>query len=228
MSFVQNGLTNPIASGINQPAITGVSATNSLITIFGVDANVTPVAPTDSAGQIWSIVKTFVNASGSGAIAWLPAANAGTHTLSWATAAVASESAISEWSGLVSVGGTPLTSSATAATQTTGTYTPASANEVVISFMWELGNGANDLIACTTPGFQGIGTLTDNTPHPCWAVNQNGNTFNGVEANAQIISAATPLNCAYGYNVSIFGFTIIAGFTIGTATPLPFMGQICN
>lgn len=228
MGFVQNGATKLQATGINQPTIASVVAGNSLICVYGVTStNVTSVAPTDSSGQTWTIVKTFANALGSGAIAWLQNANAGTHTLSWATHPQPSQAAISEWNGLTAIGGTPVSNSATAATLTSASYTPGSASEAVIAFLWEEGTAANDAVHCNTAAFQGIGSLTDSggAGKKCWAVNQNGNTSDGMEANAQIVAVGTALTCAWAWTGSIFCFSIVAGFTLSANVSVSLTGS---
>lgn len=218
--FVQNGATNLVATGVNSPTITGVTAGNTLIAVWGVDAvNVAAAAPTDSAGQTWTIVKTFSNASASGAMAVLFNANAGTHTLSWVTEAQPTQSAICEWDKSVkAIGGTAVTNSTTAATLTSASYTPGSSSEVVIAFLWEAGFQANDALHCNTAGFQNIGSLSDSTPHACWMINQNGNTQNGVEANAQVVSSNAALTCGWSWVSSTFTFSIVAGFTFSTGS----------
>lgn len=215
--FVQNGPTAVITTGILQPTITGVAQNSALIVKYSVDAiNAVIAAPTDSAGQTWIVVSTFANAGGSGCIAWLPVANAGTHTLSFATRAGAQQGGIEEVSGLTGIGGTPVSNSATAATITSPSYTPASASEYVSASMFEAGTTTPDNIHCNTVAFQSIGTLSDSTPKPCTMINQNGTTQSGVEANAAIVTSSAPLTVTWAWTGSIFCFSMVAGFTLST------------
>lgn len=223
--FIQNGATSLQATGVNSPTIATVTALNTLYCWYSVDAiNATIAAPTDSAGQTWSTIKTFANAGGSGGLFGLANANAGTHTLSFATRAAVSQAAIMEVNGYGLTGGTPVTASVTAATHTSASYTPSVANEFVIAGMFEAGFQANDALHCTTAAFQGIGSLSDSTPHSCWMVNQNGNTQSCCEGNAQVIASGAALTCAWAWVSSTFAFSIVAGFAPVSAAS--FMGQI--
>lgn len=220
-AFVQNGVTKLTASGVAQPTISGVTAGDQLVVVYGCTSlNFTTAVPTDSAGDTWSLVKTFANASGSGGMFWNPNASAGVHTLSFTTRAQPQQSAISEWSGLSAIGGTPVSNSGTSNAFTSASYTPGATGEAVVAFLWEEGVNANDAVHCTTVAFQGIGSLTDSggAGKKCWAVNQNGNTSDGIEANAQIIASGAALTCAWAWTSSIFCFSIVAGFTAGGAT----------
>lgn len=224
--FVQNGPTAVITTGILQPTITGVAQNSALIVKYSVDAiNAVIAAPTDSAGQTWIVVSTFANAGGSGCIAWLPVANAGTHTLSFATRAGAQQGGIEEVSGLTGIGGTPVSNSATAATITSPSYTPASASEYVSASMFEAGTTTPDNIHCNTVAFQSIGTLSDSTPKPCTMINQNGTTQSGVEANSAIVTSTTPLTVTWAWTGSIFCFSMVAGFTLSTGGGKTMIGR---
>lgn len=217
--FIQNGATLTITTGICSPVITGVTAGNTLIVKYAVDAvNATIAPPTDSAGGTWQTAATFANAGSSGGIFFLQNAVAGTHTLSFVTRAAAQEAAIEEVSGIVGLGGAGVTSSATAATLTSGSYTPASNLEYVVAFLFELGTAANDALHCNTAAFQGIGTLTDSTPHACTMINQNGNTENGVESNSAIITSTAALTVGWSWTGSVFCFSIVRGFTLSNDT----------
>lgn len=220
--FVQNGPTAVITTGILQPTITLVTDGNALIVKYSVDViNAVIAAPTDSAGQTWVVVATFANAAGSGCIAWLKNAKAGTHTLSFATRAAAQQGGIEEVNGLTGIGGTPVSNSTTAATITSPSYTPASASEYVSASMFEAGTAVSDAIHCTTAAFQSLGSLSDSTPHACTMVNQNGNTQNGVEANATIVNSTAPLTCAWAWTGSVFAFSMVAGFTFAASAASP-------
>lgn len=211
--FVKNGATNVIASGVNNPTIATVTALNTLYCFYWVDAiNATIAAPTDSDGQTWSTIKTFANAAGSGGLFGLANANSGTHTLTFATRAAVNGAAIQEVNGYGITGGTPVTASGTAATHTSASYTPSVTNEYVVASMFEAGFQANDALHCTTAAFQGIGSLSDSTPHSCWTVNQNGSTQSCCEGNAQVIASGAALTCAWAWVSSTFAFSIVAGF----------------
>ena len=227
--FVQNGSTNSVANGTNQPTITGVTAGDTLICAYHVYDAITLAAPTDSAGQTWTL---RVSGNGQGqsiAIAYLLSANAGTHTLTWATTPDASTAGISEWSGITGVGGTGVTSFNAAATSaTSSSYTPGSSSEVVIAVCGETGSATNDAIHCTTTGFQSIGSLSDSTAHSCWVVQQNGATYEVFEANAQIISSASALTCSWAWTPSLTSATAVAGFTYSATSTIytPFRQKL--
>lgn len=230
--FVQNGATAAVGSGVIHPAITGVTAGNTLICFYAVNNAATLAAPTDSAGQTWTIAESF-NAAGVAqlAIAYLLSANAGTHTLTWVTQANGQESGISEWNGITGTGGTPVTNNASGVNSlTSASYTPGSASEVVIAFFWEAGTNTSDAIHCTTAGFQSLGSLSDSTPHNCIGVEQNGNLFGVVEANAQIISSSSALTCAWAWTPTNPCAAVVLGFAYtGVAPPvvLPLLGTVC-
>ncbi len=140
--FIQQGVVNQVTtSGINQPTITGVTAGNTLISVYQSSFNSggSFSAPTDSSGQTWTL-RTQVNASGTNnsgsAIAYLLNANSGTHTLTWVSQAGPSEANITEWNGITGVGGAApagVVNNTGATTITTGSYTPSQANEVIIA-----------------------------------------------------------------------------------------------
>jgi hypothetical protein len=219
--FIQNGATAAVGSGVINPAITGVTAGNALICVYVVNNAATLAAPTDSSGQTWTIAESF-NAAGVAqlAIAYLLNANAGTHTLTWVTQPNGQESGISEWNGITGVGGTPVTNNASGVTTlTSASYTPGSASEAVIAFVWQSGTNTNDAIHCTTAGFQTIGSLSDSTPHNCIAVEQNGNLFGVMEANAQVISTSSALTCAWAWTPANPAAAILMGFTLTGSAP---------
>lgn len=221
--FVQNGPTAVITTGILQPTITLVTAGNGLIAKYSVDAiNAVIAPPTDSAGQTWQTRSTFANAGGSGGIFYLLNANAGTHTLSFATRAGAQQGGIEEANGLIGPGGTAVSNSVTAATITSPTYTPLG-NEYVCAQMFETGTTTPDNIHCNTAAFQSIGTLSDSTPKPCTMINQNGTTQSGVEANSAILSA--PTSVTWAWTGSVFAFSMVAGFTLASGGVAIAQGQ---
>jgi hypothetical protein len=213
--FVQQGAVKAVASGTNQPTITGVTSGNALICVYEVnDASGSFSAPTDSAGQTWTI-RTQLNSNTVGvAIAYLFNANAGTHTLTWATQSFASEACLSEWNGITGVGATAPTgtTSSGATSLTSGSYTPSQANEVIIALGGEFGSATNDAIHVTTTGFESIGTTTDSASHNCIAVEQNGNTYGVFEGNAQIVTSASALTCAWAWTPSQPCSAVICGF----------------
>jgi hypothetical protein len=212
--FVQNGATNSVTSGTNQPTITGVTAGNTLISTYHVYDALTLAAPTDSSGQTWTLRVSGNGQNQSIAIAYLLNANAGTHTLTWATTPDASTAGISEWNGITGTGGTGVTGfNGAAATATSASYTPGSSSEVVIAICGETGSASNDAMHCTTTGFQSLGSLSDSASHSCWVVQQNGATYEVCEANAQIITSASALTCAWAWTPSNQSATAVAGFT---------------
>jgi hypothetical protein len=219
--FVQQGAVTAATNGVCSPSITGVTGGNTLICWYQVNDAISLTAPSDSAAQSWTIQ---VQTSGNGvacAIAYLLNANAGTHTLTWTTTPDAAASAISEWSGITGVGGTPqATNLNTITTITTPSYTPGSSSEVVIACAMEFGAATNDSFHCTTAGFQSIGSSSDSGSNPCWMIEQNGSSFNAGEANAQIISSASPLTATWAWTPGLPGACAIAGFTYsGTVVP---------
>ena len=220
MSFLQQGATLSVVNGTCSPTISGVTAGNALICEYGVNDAKTLAAPTDSAGQTW-LIRAQYDANGQSlAIAYLLNANAGTHTLTWATTSDAATAAISEWNGITSAtGGTAATGSQAAGTSlTSGSYTPAQATEVVIAVLNEFGSNTNDGVKCTTVAFQAIGTTNDGGSEPCIALEQNGATYNAFEANAQITSSATALTAAYSWTPSNSAIVLVAGFAYSAVT----------
>jgi hypothetical protein len=221
--FVQQGAVNAITNGVNSPTITGVTAGNTLICAYSVNNGVTLAAPTDSAGQTWTLRGSVNGSTISTGIAYLLNANAGTHTLSWTTSSDASEANISEWNGITAVGGTPQTTTGSSVTSiTSGSYTPSQANEVVIAVGSEFGTSNPDNIHCTTTAFQSIGTTTDSSSNHCIGVEQNGSSFGVYESNADIVTSTSAVTCTWSWTGANAAASVIAGFQYtpsGAAAP---------
>jgi hypothetical protein len=217
--FVQNGSTAlAFISTTVTPTITGVGAGNTLIsTIASTVQSNTFSAPTDSSGQTWNIAYQAGPGTGRGsvAIAYLLNANAGTHNLTWTTASGLMTSSISEWNGVTALSGsTGAEGDATSGTTlSTANYTPATANEVLISVMMEQGSSGADGISCSTAAFQSIGSGTDAASHSCTMINQNTNAAAVGEANATIVSSTAAINCSWAWTSSKGSVGIVMGFT---------------
>jgi hypothetical protein len=226
--FIQSGAMAAVGSGVVAPTISGVTLGNALVCCYTTDDNATLVAPTDSAGQTWALLAQF-GVGGSTlqtvAIAYLLNANAGAHNLSWATQSLSSVARISEWNGITTVtgAGTPATASmgASGTSLTSGSYTPGSASEVVFAVFNEEGSVSNEGVKCNTAAFQVLGTASDAGSNPCLLIEQSGLSFLGAEANAAIVSSATPLTVNWTWTNAQFGLCLVAGMPLSGATPPP-------
>lgn len=223
--FVQQGAIHAVASGTNQPTIASVASGNTLIAVYAVNNGNTISAPTDSAGQTWTIRGQFHNSTVTIVLAYLLSANAGTHTLTWATQTSASESGISEWNGITAVGNAAVsTNGSSVTTLTSASYTPSQANEVIIAACMEFGTSNPDNIHCSTTAFQAIGSTTDSggAGKNCIAVEQNGSSFGVLEANADIVTSTSAVTCTWAWTNANAAVSIIGGFKYTPAGALPF------
>lgn len=205
------GLIQASAMSINvTPSLTGVTAGNTLIAFFG-SGTTTWAAPTDSAGQTWTL-RTSVNAGGTSfAIAYLLNANAGTHNLT-GTASGGANSMMIEVNGITAVGGTPVTNTGGSTTAATGSYTPSQANEFIVAGMIEGGTNASDHIQCTLATFQTLGTVTDFGGFNCLGVQENGSSTTAGECNGSITSTGAAVNPAWSFTPSSSWACAVAGF----------------
>jgi hypothetical protein len=211
--FVQNGATAAAASAVLNPTITGVTAGNQLFCVYSVAGGQTLSAPTDSSGQTWSLVS--YKGHHTEAIAYLLNANAGTHTLTWATQAYHC-GGIMEWNGVSALSSAAMATADTSSgtTLTTGNYTPATANELLIGVSSEDGSTSDDEFECTTTGFQSIGSLSDYGGKSCIMVEQNGSSYLGAEGNAQAVSSTSPVTVTYKWSPTVDGSALLQGFTL--------------
>lgn len=222
--FIQNFPTHSVASGVNTSAAFSPSASgNQLICAYQLAGTTpVPVAPTDSSGDIWTLLFTANSGSGAETIAiayLLSASSTASRTLQWASGGSGNTQSISEWNGITATGGTPVfTSASTNTTITSPSYTPSQANEVIFSMLCLGGLNASDNISCTTASFQAIGTLTDFAGNACIGIQQNGGTFNSAETNAQIVTSASTLTATYTY-LSNASAVCVAGFKYTPSSP---------
>jgi hypothetical protein len=225
--FVQNGATAAVNSGVLAPTITGVTAGNTLICVYEIFSTATIAAPTDSnGGQTWTILVQNHGTQISLAIIYLLNANAGTHTLTFATQSNASVAGICEVNGITGTGGSPVSSDtgggSPATTITASNYTPASSSEFVVACAVEAGSNTNDGFHCTTASFQGLGSLSDSGSESCWMVEQNGSLYVVGEANAQIITSSSTLACTWVWTPTNSAVSTIAGFAYTASLPPTF------
>lgn len=235
--LVQQGAVNAIGTGVNSPTIGGVAGGNTLICVYSLQTNLTLVAPTDSAGQTWNLAAQATTGGGIQlGLAYLLNANAGTHTLSWATSANPSESNITEWNGITAIGGTPATNTSGGTGVTTlgtGTYTQSQANEVIIAAGTEQGGAGSanpDQMSCTTALFQTLGSSTDFAGNSCIGVFQNGTSGTVYEANAAIVTSISARSATYTWLTTKIAVALIVGFAYtpgggGAASSPLLLGQ---
>jgi len=228
--FISNTPTHSVSSGTNAITFSPGSTLDQLISFFLLEGTGVPVAPTDSSGDVWTLLAT--NDTGAAAqtiaIAYLLAPSAtASRTVTWGTSGISTHG-ISEWNGITAAGGTPVFNgvAAGATTVTSASYTPSQANEIVISMLALAGAANPDHVSCTSAAFQAIGTLTDFASNPCIGVQQNGSSFNSGEANGAIVVSATPFTTTYTFLTNA-AYTCVAGFkyTPGVAPPPPVPPQ---
>jgi hypothetical protein len=223
MSFVKQGAT----ALTKTPTITTVTATDSLLSIYiSEDTGTIASAPTDSAGQTWTLIAQTTGSGMRMALAGLLNANSGTHTLTWPTPALDATSSISEWTQFASLsGGTKAVHTATSATtHTSSSYTPASAGELVIAICAQLGTGASDGMRVTTAAFQSIGTASDAGTFKAIHLNQNGGTANGAEGNAVIPGSTSALSATWTWTTAEVSLSMLIGVT-DTSSGINLTGQ---
>jgi hypothetical protein len=224
--FVQNGATAAASSGVLAATITGVTAGNALICVYEMFNTATIAAPTDSnGGQTWTILVQNHGSQLSLAIMYLLNANAGTHTLTFASQSVGSASGICEVNGITGTGGTPVSnnsSGSTVTTITTSSYTPGSSSEFVVACAVEAGSNTNDGFHCTTASFQGLGSLSDSGSESCWMVEQNGSLYVVGEGNAQIVTSSSALTSTWAWTPANTAVCAIAGFAYTASLPPTF------
>lgn len=226
--FIQNFPTHSVASGVNAITFSPSSTSDQLVSCYTLAGTTpVPVAPTDSSGDIWTLLFTANSGAGAETVAiayLLSPSSTASRTLTWASGASGNTQAISEWNGLTGAGGAPAFVSATTnTTLTSASYTPSQANEVVFSVLSLGGINASDHIQCTTTAFQTIGTLTDFGGFNCIGIQQAGSSFDSAEMNANIVTSAASLTSTYTFlsNASAIG---VAGFKYtpgGAAVPAP-------
>jgi hypothetical protein len=212
MSFVKQGTT----ALTKTPTIASVTVHDSLLSIYvSEDTGNIAAAPTDSAGQTWTLIGQTTGSGMRIALAGLIDANAGTHTLTWPTPALDCSSSISEWTQFNSLsGGTKAVKTATSAnTHTSNSYTPATSGEIVIAVDAQLGTGSSDGMRVTTTAFQSIGTASDAGTFKAIHLNQNGGTSNGAEANANAPGNTTPLTVTWTWTTAEVSLSFVIGVT---------------
>ncbi len=203
--LVQSGAINTVASGVNSPTITNVQAGDTLIAFVGGNGSSAYAAPTDTAGQTWTLYQQTQNANlghSSAAIAVLFNAKAGTHTLSWTTMSGSSSSVISEWKGLYAVGGTGAVGSNTSAgtTMTSAAYTQSQANELLIV----TGNSTGTAITDPPTGYTSLAFVT---AAQTW------------ECAFQIVSSSSSRTATYTWTTSGDGSMVLGGMKFAPQDP---------
>jgi hypothetical protein len=211
-----------------QPTLSGVTGGDFLISFMASNNNSALSVPTDTAGQTWLMAATgnaiLGPAWGNVALAYLPNAIAGTHTLNWdAGVNIIGASILTEWTpsilGLSAAAPAANQSGGNVSTFTSSNYTPATASEIVFALMMEQGN-APDSLQCGTIAFRSIGGFTDAGGFNCLMINQNQNGGQVGEANATIVTSTAPVNCNWNWAAGIKGAgCVVAGFTY--QGPLP-------